>query len=202
MNEELIEYYIELLIIQYKNKPNARGTISAYITALMIYQIAIDVRDGYDIDTAVGVQLDILGKYTGVNRVVTGVDFTRTYWGFLTYAETPPKIGISGFANYSNNPDVQTRSYYEEGGNVLELTDEEYRLFQRLKIRQNYSNASLKDIDDLLMALFNGTANVADDGTMNLVYTFSANQTRIVTIANSEGLIPRPMGVSLQIGFS
>ena len=76
-NTTLIEYYADLLIIQYKTKANASATITAIIKALMIYDIITDVKNGYSLDTAIGRQLDVLGKYTGVSRSIDGVDFTR-----------------------------------------------------------------------------------------------------------------------------
>ena len=48
------------------------------------------MRDGYNLNTAVGAQQDILGKYVGVNRVITGVDFTRQYFGFMRAGTTAP----------------------------------------------------------------------------------------------------------------
>ena len=202
-NQDLIDYYSALLILQYKNLPNAKATVQAVIEIIMIYEIIESVKNGYDIDTAIGVQLDILGKYIGISRNIDGIDFTRTYFGYLTYAETPPKTGISGYANYTDPvPDVQFRMYSEEGGDVLVLNDEEYRLFQKLRSDINDSNASLYDIDNLLLELFEGAASVSDPGTMELTYTFPTDKTRIVTIANSVGLIPQPMGVNVIINFS
>ena len=80
MNSELISYYINLLIIQYRNKPNASGTIEALIKSLMIYDLIRSVENGYDVETAVGVQLDVLAKYVGVQRVSTGLDFERVFF--------------------------------------------------------------------------------------------------------------------------
>jgi len=201
-NQDLINYYAALLILQYKNLSNAKATTQAIIEIIMVYEIIESVKNGYNIDTAIGTQQDILGKYIGIKRQIDGIDFTRTYFGFLTYAETPPKTGISGYANYTDPvPDVQYRMYSEEGGDILVLNDEEYRLFQRLRVKINYSNASLKDIDDILLEIFEGTASVIDNGDMELTYTFPSDKTRLVTIANSVGVIPRPMGVNVIINF-
>jgi hypothetical protein len=61
-NAELTSYYENLLILQYKGMPKAEATIRAFLNLLNIYEIINDVDEGYNIDTAVGVQLDILGK--------------------------------------------------------------------------------------------------------------------------------------------
>lgn len=61
------EYYSNLLILQYHGKPKAKATIEAS-TALLPSELILEVLNGFDIETAVGKQLDILGEYVGVNR--------------------------------------------------------------------------------------------------------------------------------------
>lgn len=61
------EYYSNLLILQYNGKPKAKATIEA-TTSLLPDQLILDVINGFNIETAQGKQLDILGKYVGVDR--------------------------------------------------------------------------------------------------------------------------------------
>ncbi|RPJ58261.1 MAG: DUF2612 domain-containing protein [Dehalococcoidia bacterium] len=66
-DEELIEYYVNLIILQYKrDKPEAH--VRAYVKQLMIFELIQSVKNGYNLDTAVGKQLDVLGKYVGIDR--------------------------------------------------------------------------------------------------------------------------------------
>jgi len=65
---DTINYYANLLIIQYRNKPKAVATIKAIVSLFLSDDIFLQVQDAFDLDTAVGVQLDVLGKYTGVSR--------------------------------------------------------------------------------------------------------------------------------------
>ena len=60
-------YYSNLLIMQYHNKPKAKATIEATV-GLLPDGLIMDVINGFDIETAVGKQLDILGEYVGVDR--------------------------------------------------------------------------------------------------------------------------------------
>lgn len=60
-------YYSNLLIMQYHGKPKAKATIEKSV-ALLPDDIILDVINGFDIQTAVGKQLDILGEYVGVDR--------------------------------------------------------------------------------------------------------------------------------------
>ncbi len=65
---EILEYYAKLLIIQYRDKPKAFATIKLLASLVVMDQLPNDVMSAFDIDTAVGAQLDILGKYAGVQR--------------------------------------------------------------------------------------------------------------------------------------
>ena len=73
--EEIIDYYANLLIIQYRDKPSARDFIKALAEMSILDMLANKVMNAYDIDSASGVQLDVLGKYAGVSRV--GYTFDR-----------------------------------------------------------------------------------------------------------------------------
>lgn len=80
---QLIQYYAKLLIIQYLGLPRASATIEASVTPIVMAQtdlslptLPLAVQDAFNLlgsSPAVGVQLDILGKYAGVTR--SGYDF-------------------------------------------------------------------------------------------------------------------------------
>lgn len=66
--QEIIDYYANLLILQYLGKPKAYATIQTSVEPFIMDQLPVAVQDAYDIQTAVGVQLDVIGKYVGVSR--------------------------------------------------------------------------------------------------------------------------------------
>jgi hypothetical protein len=67
-NDELAKYYADLLISQYKSKPKAYETVKAIASQAILDQLPIDVQNAYNLETAVGVQLDVLAKYAGATR--------------------------------------------------------------------------------------------------------------------------------------
>jgi len=70
-DDELKIFYADLLILQYKSKPRAYATIKAYVDMLIQNQLLFAIREAFDIETAVGAQLDVLGeKYAGISRLV------------------------------------------------------------------------------------------------------------------------------------
>lgn len=66
--QELIDFYADLLIIQYKDKPKAYATMQYLASQAISDQLPIEVQNAFDIETSVGDQLDILGKYMGISR--------------------------------------------------------------------------------------------------------------------------------------
>lgn len=66
---EILKHYTDLLILQYREKPKAKGHIEAHIEPIIMGQLPDEVQNAYNIDTAVGVQLDIVGIYAGVVRL-------------------------------------------------------------------------------------------------------------------------------------
>lgn len=65
---EIIDYYANLLILQYVGEPRAYATVQTVVTGVVMDQLPLSVENAFEIGTAVGAQLDILGKYVGVTR--------------------------------------------------------------------------------------------------------------------------------------
>lgn len=75
-DQEIIQFYQDLLIIQYIGVQQNRDMIEILVKQFIMDQLPLAVMSAYDIDTAVGVQLDVIGKYVGVTR--TGFGFSTT----------------------------------------------------------------------------------------------------------------------------
>lgn len=65
---ELQQYYADLLILQYKGKAKAIAHIKTLVLPVIMDQLPVAVMNAYTMDTAVGVQLDVIGKYVGASR--------------------------------------------------------------------------------------------------------------------------------------
>lgn len=113
---ELIKYYADLLIIQYIGKPKAYETIKALVTPMVMPQTSLSdeilplaVLNGFNLTknpVAIGVQLDIIGKYFGVTRYgsVDGSFIELDDADFLTL------IKFAAAKNYTSNSmyEIQT----------------------------------------------------------------------------------------------
>jgi len=200
MNSELISYYSNLLILQYRSKIKAVSHIENLIGSQMIFDLVKDVENGYNVDDSVGVQLDIIAKYVGASRVITvQEDITGLHWGFVDYDEVPPYTNIVGVVDYSQNPLPSADMInYDTGVNSnYVLTDAELRFIIRLKIIQNNSNYSPESIDGLLFDAFGDKIQMNDNLNMTIEYFVDKSVFPFLEI--SVTLLPKPMAVKLLI---
>lgn len=154
--QELLEYYKNLLILQYNQQNGtARATIGALVDQVLGALVAQQVQDGFNVETAIGNQLDILAKYLGLQR-------------------------------------------YQQGyGN---LTDDELRVLIKFAILKNNNLSSLQAITDSLYALFGNDVSVVDFKNMTMRYNISSQIDEVVVdILKQTDLLPRPMGVGVEI---
>lgn len=205
---ELVIYYVDLLIIQYRSQKKAPEHMKAFLENLTIFELIRAVENGYNVDenlgsVAVGTQLDILAKYVGATRIVTGVDFSRIFFGGVDYNEALPYTDIAGTIDYDEltPPDAQTLEYDTDQESLYTLTDAELLIMIKLKIAQNNSNHSTFEIDTILEEFFPGSVIFSDEFNMTISYIFDTDVQRIAEIAQAEKAIPKPAAVGLLLSF-
>lgn len=84
---ELTDYYAGLLAYQYRGQANASRQMKILTKQAVADYLAAQLVSCFDIETAVGTQLDVLGKYIGVSRNV-GIVLVKPYFGFWGYGST------------------------------------------------------------------------------------------------------------------
>lgn len=136
---ELINYYANLLILQYKQRPKAYATIQALVAMPIAEQVPIDVQNAFDISSAIGVQLDVLGKYVGASR--NGV-------GFLGQ---PITLVDADFRNLIRLKVIQNNS----GSSLYEIQRELAIYFANKIYIYDYSNMRISYLLDTSVGSFN-----------------------------------------------
>ncbi len=198
---DIINYYVNLLIIQYHNRPNARETIRIIIEQLLADGVFFAIRDAYDIDTAVGVQLDLLGKYQDIDRNYRGQTLTG-FFSFINYDEVdaPPSERI-GFSNYTDFETKEGRwlNYDSAISNDLVLPDEDFRVLVKLRTIQNHSNHSHSSIDNAIFQSFGTSVRPDSLGDMIMDYFVEGAFSPLAQVAFQKGALPKPIGV--RIGY-
>lgn len=201
--DELALYYSNLLIAQYATKVKARGTITALAKEAAGDTTVIfpALRNAFNLETAVGVQLDMLGLLVGVKRYVYGADTTKTYFGM-------PRIGdiYNDFSGFASIVQPITGAYWERIADLSaylgELDDDTFRRLIKYLILLNSMDVNLASIDWLfdpstylkingnwvnttsafapsinIWGSIHNPVYITDNRDMTITYTISANQT-------------------------
>lgn len=161
VNSDLLQYYKNLSILQYRTGPKALGTIEVLANCATCDGLPEELRYAFNLDTAVGAQLDILGRIVGVPRNLIGLDLEHSFFSFTDYVGEPASIG---FGDYTDDPygNDLFLSYFDTA--TYTLTDAEMRVLIRLAIIYNNKWTSLKDVKEALWEAFMGEINI-DEGT-------------------------------------
>lgn len=202
---DLVNYYANLLIIQYNGLPKAKATIELIARTILADGLIIDVQNAYSVDTAVGPQLDVVGKYQGIDRYFTEIDLTN-YFALVTYAErlslpdSPPAFGCSTYATFNDFSYNGTLVYNEIVTSTNALSDEIFRTLILLAIEKNYSNFSRQSIDAIFWEFFGEDLRPESNGNMAIQYFVNANNvTTLIQAVIAKHLLMAPMGVLLQV---
>ncbi len=137
--KELTQGYANLLAFEYRGRSNADRQMNLYVKQFVGDFLAQSLTTCFILDTAVGVQLDTLGKYIGVPRNI-GTPEDTAYFGLWTYASlldpakyqgtwdpttntpvVPSASGNDGFWYVASGPGLSTTPISEsfKAGDIL-----------------------------------------------------------------------------------
>lgn len=203
--EELIKYYTNLLILQYKNKTKAKATIGAIVenafagddTVTKDGIFPLQVENAYDLDKAVGKQLDTIGKYLGFDRTVRFI--VDNNFKYQEYDDSNPIT--NGYNEYEQ--EVSSYPYKEYRFDTYtdySMQDDLYRKVLKFIIFIRDKNMSYYAISEGLYQAF-GDDLYAIEGDKTLVYHFGPNANTFQDDSERNAFInkfmPHPMGVAV-----
>lgn len=148
--EDVKNYYADLLILQYKNKPKARETIKLGVDIYLADGLVFQLQDVLDIDKAQGQPLDLIGKILGASRQVQGLLIDRKYFAF------EKEGGSLGFSTKYKTSDGMFKTYYNSTLSFYSLGNEDYRVLLKFKALANIQRASMAQMDENLWNTFKG----------------------------------------------
>ena len=195
--EEQIAYYVNLLVIQYKVLPNATGTIRALASEVVANQIYSQVLNGFNLQTAIGKQLDILASYVGAPRTIAGFGPSTPYFAFPAYSDTP--IADTGFSFYADTTDpIDFWLLYSVVPTTFTLSDGQLRLLIQYLIAVHASDHSLNSIDLILQTFFGANCILIDNEDMTITYEHQLSDPDILFyIVEQINQLPHPAGVEV-----
>lgn len=180
--------YTQLITSEHADKPKFVATVALLTGAVgEVFDTAMSIPARYDLDSAVGVQLDAVGEWVGLGRLLTA-PIDNTWFSF----DTPAKGWDEG---YWKEPFVPT-----EG--VALLDDFSYRAALRLQIAVNHWSGQLGDYMLKYVVLENSAGNyvvVKDNQDMSMnVYVLGLAPSLFLQLAiQQEQLVPKPFGVRI-----
>lgn len=189
--------YRDLLIKQYWEKPKARAEIELHASTWgRTFGWLSSFISEFDVDLATGDRLDILGRTVGINRRLPYV-LPKVYFGF------EDNINAKGFASKFNSSRVGApfAQRFVSNFTELELNDDDYRLFIKVKIANNSGAGFLVSdtkvsIQDVINQAFGGDAYVVDKKDMSLaLYITPVVRQDLLRAFLSVNLLPKPQGV-------
>lgn len=228
--DDLIEYYVNLLIIQYAsgNQPKAQATIALLASQLIASGIFFDVMNAYNIvptstdhwdeggswddgqswdgaqDTAVGIQLDVLGKYVGVNRFYTNINLIN-YFALVPYSEyaslpsSPPEFGCSTYATFNKFSYNGTLLYEDVITSENSLSDTDFLTLIQFMILCNNMNYSAAAIDNALFNIFGTSFRAESNGNMSMTFFVVGAVSTLINTIIFKGLLPAPEAVGINL---
>lgn len=211
--EQLHEYYANLLIVQYNGKPKAQAHIKFLVDLVFANVILLQIQDAFDWRTAVGPQLEIIGKWVGVTKNYNG----SLFWGktYFSYPKSNQLVPIDntdelqhGYSNYATfddtdsdsdtDSDTGTLTYKDLGFVEQQLSDDDYRVIIGLKIIKNNINHTCKNIDDAIWEYFNHQVYTTW-GNMELTYHYPESLETIMNVCEYKNVLPAPTGVKINL---
>ena len=195
-NADLLTYYQNRLIVQYKNLPKAQQTIACLSNRATCDGLFLSLANCFNLNTATGNQLTILGKIVGVPRNIYGLDLVHTFFNFTNYSGVPAS---NGFNNWTTVTDADLIANWQSNA-IYTTTDFEMLTLIRLRIMYNNYYPSLGKIKNALYSTFNGSIDVVDNLNTTITYNFKQPYYNVSAVCNFLGnILPKPMGVGITI---
>lgn len=178
------------IISQYANSPRLTSLIERFNEAMDQTQNIDNLYDLiWNIATAQGYGLDVLGRIVGVVRTV----------------QLPPaSLDNFGFEEAGSWTGFGQGGFYSGGGvtDNYSLSDTDFRTLIYAKAAANITDGSIPSLNAILMSIFKtrGEVYVADGLDMTLTVTFDFSLTPLeLAIVETSGVLPYPCGVVVNI---
>lgn len=201
----LLDYYANLLIIQYNGQKKATATIKMIASLILANLLILQIRDAFDWKTATGVQLDIIGKWVGVTRDYKGsIYWNQTLLSYPYSSQLVPDDDTEafqhGYSDYTTfDSDTGGVLTYNSLGFIEQsLSDDDYRTVIGLRIIQNSINHTAKNIDDAIWDYFGGQVYTTW-APHEITYNYPASLETVMEVCNYKNVLPAPTGVSVAL---
>lgn len=209
--QNIKEWAKNLLIVQYSQSKRNKKLIEILVNILFANNLILQIRDlCLNVDESFGAQLDVIGKWVGVDRYYNDVDiWDHNYLAFFNYSELkapnfPDNIesvrgGFSSYLTFSeNNGGFLTYALWKATRTASnKIGDEYYRMLIKLKIIKNSINHTQANIDKAIYEWSNGNVYTTWN-VMKITYHYPANYKTLMQMAVYKDILPAPTGCTIE----
>jgi hypothetical protein len=183
-----LEFYLDLIPSQHRQQPNLLATMTAVLNSIIASAATVtSLPANFDIDLAIGSQLDVLGLWIGQSRELL-----------------EPLVGVYfSFDNANLGFDQGTwQGPFDPDEGLVSLDDTTYRLVLRAKIGSNHWDGTVDDaymVLDPVFATVDATIIIQDNDDMSMdIGILGEPLTPVVTSLLQHGFFDlKPVGVRI-----
>lgn len=185
--------YVSLITNEHRHKPKFEALVKAVSDTFGAnYDLLQGMPNAFNLDTAIGAQLDIVGLWVGQPRLIPNVLLVE-FFGFNGLG-TPLAYGEEG------SPALGGR-FYGEGESYTAtsvLADPEYRFLLRAKIVRNHAKGVTLEFAKSFKFIFNAPGLISDPGIMAIGIAIGRDLSLVEkAIITGLDILPRPAGVRI-----
>lgn len=141
-----VEYLLDLVTWEHNQRPRYMATVALSVDPYIDGQnIALGYQTLYNIDTAVGEQLDFIGQWVGITRYIT-----EPINVFFSFDDIDEDVGF-------DEGKWQSEFEFTSLSHVIKLDDEQYRLLLKARIVSNHWDGTVEGAYRAWDTLFAGT---------------------------------------------
>lgn len=153
-----IDTYLNRVPSQHRDKPKFRATLEASLSPLVqLGSLMESVPSLYDVDEAIGSQLDVVGEWVGITRIIKAT-IEGVYFSLDDTAEVGFDSGI-------------WKGAYDPSAGIVSLDDDTYRTLIRLKILANMWDGTAEKAYSSWQSVFNGEQNIVIEDHQDMTIT-------------------------------
>lgn len=183
-----LDTYKNLITSEHKNKPKFMATVEANVKFYVhLQEVLNSLVPKFDVDTAEGAQLDIIGLWVGVSRFIRS-PLTGIYFEW------------DGVASVGWDSGIWQGDFSPTSG-LTSLPDDIYRTLIKAKISANRWDGTIPSAYEIWQTLFtNNTIIIQDNQDMSMTVAIVGTILDVLTQALITGgyILLKPEGVRVQ----
>jgi len=142
--------YLALITSEHRSRPKFVATVQASVSPFArIQEVLLSLPREFDVDTAVGVQLDAVGVWIGRSRYV-GAPITGVYMEWDTTAALGWEGGV-------------WKGQFDPDAGIVNLPDDSYRMLLKAKIAANQWDGTIPGAYAIWERIFTGSYLIIED---------------------------------------